>query len=385
MGIGDVLARCAAGRTHVLLAEAPGDWTLRALVERRMLSLGWCPALSPADADVLAVCGIGGGPEFAGNVDLIWDQMPGPRARIEVGDAEAVDSALNRAATELLDTRRQRRDAAQRSRSVDRWLGDGSAAAESPGGHRHSTGHDMGHGSHQHMDHPGMDMAPRGIALAEGGQDRDGLEMDVLHLSLGPVLAHWPSGLVLRCSLQGDVIADAEAWAIDADRSVFVPAAEQPAPLVAARECDHIVDLLALAGWPSAADHARQIRDLLLDESAPVDHAQLKLERLLRTLRRSWLLRWSLRDLAPLSVGDLERYRLPAALAGDSYDRLLARVDHALAALSNGLAASPIRADFSAVSGALPGFVCGLELATARLVVASLGIDITATGPCSHG
>src|SRR5699024_11402590 len=75
----------------------------------------------------------------------------------------------------------------------------------SHGGMDHS-----GHGSHGGMDHSGhsghgghggMDMAPEGISLAQGGQDRDGLEMDVLHLPLGPVLPFWPAGLVLtaRC------------------------------------------------------------------------------------------------------------------------------------------------------------------------------------------
>ena len=49
-------------------------------------------------------------------------------------------------------------------------------------------------------------MSPDGIPLAEGAEDRDGLEMDVLHLPLGPVLAHWPAGVVLRVTLHGDVV-----------------------------------------------------------------------------------------------------------------------------------------------------------------------------------
>ena len=73
-------------------------------------------------------------------------------------------------------------------------------------------GHGMDHGG---MDHGDMEMSPGGIPLAEGGEDRDGLEMDVLHVRLGPVLPHWPAGLVLRCSLQGDVIAEAQAELVD--------------------------------------------------------------------------------------------------------------------------------------------------------------------------
>src|SRR5699024_755889 len=73
-----------------------------------------------------------------------------------------------------------------------------------------------GHESHEgHGGHGGMDMAPGGIPLAQGGDDRHGLEMDVLHLALGPVLPFWPAGLVLRCSLQGDVVVGAEAAVID--------------------------------------------------------------------------------------------------------------------------------------------------------------------------
>ncbi len=55
-----------------------------------------------------------------------------------------------------------------------------------------------------------MEMAPAGISLAGGAEDRDGLEMDVLHLPLGPVLPHWPAGLVVRCVLHGDVVAEVE-------------------------------------------------------------------------------------------------------------------------------------------------------------------------------
>ena len=64
---------------------------------------------------------------------------------------------------------------------------------------------------HGGIDHGGMDMArPGGSPLPrEGDDDRDGLEMDVLHVPLGPVLPHWPAGLVVWCVLQGDVIVSA--------------------------------------------------------------------------------------------------------------------------------------------------------------------------------
>ncbi len=388
MGVGEMLARCAGRRAHVLLAEVPGNWELRALLERRMSARGWCKAVSPADADILAVCGAPG-TEFAGNIDLIWDQLPGPRVRIEVRDAGSVDSALDRAAAELLDAGAQRRDAATRGATVDQSHGDDSGSTESHEGQGDSHHGEMDHGEMDHaghhgMDHGGMDMAPAGIALAEGADDRDGLEMDVLHLPLGPVLAYWPSGLALKCRLHGDVVADAEAWIVDADDRGR-PAPAERAARAAARECDHLTDLLALAGWPSAAGRAREIRDLLLDEPPSTDRARLLLERLLRKLRRSWLLRWSLRDLARLSDADVKRHRLPTALAGDTYDRLLAHVVTALVLLSNTVGTNVFSADTASVVAAVPDLVRGLELAAARLVVASLGVDIAPAGLGGHG
>ncbi len=63
---------------------------------------------------------------------------------------------------------------------------------------------------HGDMDHGDMEMAPGGIALAEGDEDRDGLEMDVLVHPLGPLLDRWPGGLELRTRLHGDVVAQVE-------------------------------------------------------------------------------------------------------------------------------------------------------------------------------
>lgn len=399
MGVNDALARYAGRRAHVLVAEAPGNWELRAFVERRLSRRGWCPAMSPADADILAVCGVAG-PELVAGVDLIWDQMPGPRVRIEVRDPGSVDAELNRAAAELADTGAQRHDAASRSRSVAQELG----LSESHEVNGNSDHHDMDHGhmdhghmdhghmdhgdmDHGHMDHGHMDMAPAGIALAEGADDRDGLEMDVLHLPLGPVLAYWPSGLVLKCILHGDVLADAEAWVIDADQIGERPQlpAEAAAPWAAARECDHITNVLALAGWPAAAWQASEIRDLLLDEPSSTDRARLQLEKLLRRLRRSWVLRWSLRDLARWDDADVQRHRLPRALTGDTYDRLLGHVGHALALLSNESAPRAFGADAADVITALPDLVRGLDIASVRLVVASLGVDVAPAEPGGHG
>lgn len=363
MGVTGLLARLAAHRVHVLTVEVPGNWPLRAAVERGLLARGWCTAVSSADADVVAVCGIPG-PELSDVIDRIWDQMPGPRVRINVDNVDNVDSALDRAAAGLVDSDRHRVDARTRAG----W-------SQTPGGHEGMNHGEMHHDDHQGMNHGEMEMAPEGIALAEGHDDRDGLEMDVLHVRLGPVLAHWPAGLVLRCSLQGDVLAEGEVSMVDfGDTAPPVEADANGATSAAARQCDHVVDLLALAGWPRAAAIARQARDLLLTQPQS-GRAEPLLAKLHNTVRRSRLLRWSLRDLAPLSAPHLQRRQLPASFEGDAYDRLLARIDEARNIASNSLSAKDIPLDSSRSIDALPDLVGGLDVAATRLVIASLGID----------
>lgn len=404
MGVNRMLARCAARRVHVLIAEVPGNWSLRVQVERRIAARRWRQADSPADADVLVVCG-SPGPELADVIDRIWDQLPGPRVRVAVDDPRTVDTVLAHAVEELVDGAPHRRDGRERAQSPEaNGQRGGAASSENHEDHRH-TDHDhthhgdhhrmhheghaghgghMNHGGHHHMGHGDMQMAPLGIALAEGGEDRDGLEMDVLHLRLGPVLRHWPAGLVLRCALQGDVLTGSQAWMVDEGHRHHERAAvpsEKRAALRASQRCDHIADVLALAGWPRAVDVAREVRDTLLD--APhVGHAQPAVAKLVGALRRSRLLRWSLRGLTPLTAEDLRRHQLPAALAGDTYDRLLAQAQELAGLVSDPLADKQSGVDWTTRIGALPDLLDGAELATARLAVASFGID---TAPADAG
>lgn len=375
MGLSERLSRYAVRRAHVLVVEAPGAWVVRARLEAAVVQRGWRLALSPADADVLAVCGAPG-PELTDVVELLWEQMPGPRVRVEVGEGEQslVAAALDRASARLADTGQHRRDARSRTAEPDT-----------------ESDEDMDHGD---MDHGDMEMAPGGIPLAGSDDDRDGLEMDVLHLRLGPVLPHWPAGLVLRCTLQGDVITEAEGYLVDHSDAEDHPLAPDPPddgapagatayrdteyrdteyrdteyrdtePLEPAWRCDNIARLLALAGWEDAAAQARRTRDAQLSSEAPQD-ADASLDRLRRQVSRSRLLRWSLRGLRPLARQDLEEHGLPADLAGDTYDRLLAMFDRATKAPAGGHQVS---------SDAVASAVVGLDLAAARLVVASLDL-----------
>ena len=232
---------------------------------------------------------------------------------------------------------------------------------------------DMDHGDMDHgdMDHGDMDMAPDGIPLAEGSsEDRDGLEMDALPVSLGPVLAHWPAGVVLEATLHGDLVVRAEARLLDNDETSpdEHPADIPEAALHAARRCDELRDVLALAGWSVGADLARTARDAALD-GRPEQTRRL-LGELRRRTERSRLLRWSLRGVGTVEADRAAELGLPPRLAGDCRDRLLGllrRADESAGADPN----TPL--DDAPPLEAWAGSVHGCDLAVARIVLATLG------------
>ena len=265
MGLRSYVARRAARRPHVLLVEVPGGRRVRMSLERELDRRGWVRATSPADADVLIVTG-DVPPELREAVELTWQQLPGPRTRLELTDPGAVDDGLRDVVAHLADDRAQRAEAA--ARPVDEAL----ARVEGDEG----------------------DMAPAGIPLAEGAEDRDGLEMDALHVPLGPVLDHWPAGLVLCTVLHGDVVVDVEvAWVGSGG-----PVEPLPAGVAA---LDAAASVLALAGDPRRASRAARLRDAHLDGPAGDDFDR-DLARLREEVRRSRLLRASLESAAPVLV-----------------------------------------------------------------------------------
>lgn len=196
--------------------------------------------------------------------------------------------------------------------------------------------------------------------------------MDVLHVALGPVLAHWPAGVVLRCALQGDVVVEAEASVLDeSDLTSARLDAHRPIPDErAARRCDQVADLLALAGWVHGQSCAVRCRDALLDDPDAASGAAA-LDGLERRVRRARLLRWSLRRIGELGRGD-EGRQTPPNLQGDVYDRLLQLIERARAELAGEDAHEASLPELLAIAQRL---VVGLDLAAARLVVASLAID----------
>lgn len=361
------MSRVGARRTHVLLVEVPGGWTARVAAERVVVHRGLVLAESPADADLLAVCGVPG-PETSDLVERIWDQLPGPRSRCDLTDPETAGDALDAAVADLVDGEHQRRDDHGRT---------------SPDAHGHGDGQD-GMGDMEHGDMGHMSMSPDGIPLAEGADDRDGLEMDVLHVGLGPLLPHWPPGLVLACELHGDVIASAEARILDPPTPH-----EDGLPMTrgdagrdragastrawAALRCDSAAHVLALAGWPDGAARARHVRDVLLGQDT-IDSGARLLEDLAWSVARSRMLRWSLRRIRPVSLDDIVRLDLPRHLVGDVADRLGAMLARARAELGE-QELPPPDGPTRCSPDQIARLVSGLDLATARLVVASLDLD----------
>ena len=336
MDLTALLLRVAARRPHVLVVAVPGATAVRLAVEAALARRGWPIATGPADADVLAVAG-SSGPELAAVVDAVWEQVPAPRARVDLAALADVDEHLEAAAALLADVERQRTEVVS-----------GNA---SHGAHDHSRprqGDHAGHGAHHQHHHHGHGGTVAGLPMAEPGPDRDGLTLDRLHVPLGPVLPDWPAGLVVRVTLQGDVVQEASADVLDAG-----PAAPFEWPSAPARELDGLARFLGVAGWSSAAGQARRLRDAALDG----DRIEAEAAALVRRVRRSRTLRWLVRGIpaGPTDVAALLARRLDA----------IEGVSGASPELQQGHLAAIELADL----------LVGTELASARLIVAAVDPD----------
>lgn len=378
MGLTTRIARLAVRNAHVLVVEVPGWAGTRMAVECEIARRGWTLATSPADSDVLLVCGRPGD-ELREVAERIWAQLPGPRVRALIERADDAAVVLEGAKADLLDETKQRADAQTRPREFSPVTDDGTGHEQHGDVSPAEASHDMGE---MDMD---MDMPmPGGIPLASGGDDRDGLEMDVLNVPLGPVLPYWPAGLVVRCVLQGDVIVSAEA---DILAAAGIPiegsGSADEGRRQAIRRCDDAARLLAISGWSSAAVRARAIRDAL-GSGIPTVETAGQLDALSRRVKRSRLLRWSLKGVPALDpeAPNPPNPRTdpaptdPATVSG----RLVAWLDES-ARFARGEAVAGLAAlrDDAVLQRrlleAIPELVEGTDIGTARLAVASLGLD----------
>ena len=211
-------------------------------------------------------------------------------------------------------------------------------------------GHDMGgHGGHDMGGHGGHDMGDvAGLPMAGTGQDRDGLELDVLTYRWGPFLPGWPTGLVVRATVAGDVVSDATVEQ--------QPGPAEPLPrLCVVAHC--LVTVLGLAGWHSAERALGALPLAGLDGRTVTDDERRWLSR----VRRSRTLRWALRDIADVDGQDA------GARVATWCEELLAG-----AATEGTWTVLP---DSDLVSQV----VTGTEMARARIAVASIALTPAAT------
>jgi hypothetical protein len=449
------LLRAAASRPRVLLAAMPGATAVRVEAERQLRALGWPSVATPGQADVLFVAGPLV-PGLAEPLDEAAQAMPSPRARAHASRPEEVVTALQAARRHLANLDGQRADVA--ARAVGRQQAATPPTGDNPADHRHDGGDNRRHTEHgmqnapaerhghdEHADHGvrpghgddvqheehgepgaghaghgmhgmhemgGMEM-PAGLPMAGRGEDRDGLRLDQLHVVLGPVLSDWPAGLVLRVTLQGDVIQQADVETLTGDdpagRSWWTEPwrrANVGEPVTngyaarwrGAAHLDSLGRFLAVAGWADAATTAQRLRDELL-AGTPAGPLRAQVDRFARRVTRSWTLRWLTRRLGELSAvaaaaagvsgpalradGDVTaRYRQWLAEVVDDVGRL----DDATPLNSTDNAGPRGRLDSErppsvALVEVLAQLVVGAELAAARLIVASLDPDIDELAP----
>lgn len=383
MGLRMLLAARAIRVAHVLVVEAEGSSRIRMVAEAAVIRRGWQLATSPAEADVLLSCGTPGS-ELQTALDYVWEQMPGPRARVSAQSSNDVTPALESARRALLDDRSQRTDARNRQTGPPDPNEHATMSHDDSGSGDSGMDMDMDMAPDMDMDMDmdmapdmdmnmdmDMDMAPDGIALAESGPDTDGLDLDVLHVPLGPVLAHWPAGLVLECTLQGDLIVEADARWLDStsarvefddvDDVDDVDDESSDPRWTAAQYCDDTARLLSVAEWNGAADAARQIRDGLLD-AAPVDRCVRELDALAVRVARNRIFGWCFRGITVPGPGgeNQELSTLPARWLSAAAAGLDGR---------DALTSTPRLA-----AGDVGELVTGLDLASARMVVAGLAL-----------
>lgn len=357
MDLSRALLRLAAGRPHVLVISTPGADRLRARMEQEVGRRGWPTALSPADADVLAVVGTPG-PELAEIIEHVWSGVPAPRTRLRVAAADDVSIALDDAVVALADLGGQRAQDLGVPATEHRHAGDAVGPAEAgavdvahsdhpgPPSPAPEPGHDE-----QHHHHGGGAPLAGGLEMADLGEDRDGLALDRLHVALGPVLPEWPSGLVVDVTLQGDVIQEARSRFLDPGGHD-----EESVPDVV-RALTSVARVLALAGWEGPAGRARTVRDaVLFDEERAAGRMRGELEALHRFVRRSRLLRWMLRS------------------SGRDRIEVLAALDDKLSSVRAALSGATSEPTADVDLPTLDARLVGAEFGAARLIVATANL-----------
>jgi hypothetical protein len=161
-----------------------------------------------------------------------------------------------------------------------------------------------------------MGGTPYGRPMTMTGDDRDGLALDQLDLTLGPFLDPLPAGCSLAVTLQGEVLQRVEATVRAADGDRFTQPAD-PGRRAALRLLRRTAHGLHVAGLDALAARAAGLALRIAANSEPTAVAR-NARRLARHVRRSGLL-WTLRGVGTIDGVDAAarwRARLDALAGG---------------------------------------------------------------------
>jgi len=377
---------------------------------------------SPAAATVLLVVG-GIPPALQPSVMVVHDAMPHPRATVHLpigfnqeslptrhhalvaGSAEETLTVIRDVFQELMSGRRTSDPPLLPDVDPNPWRGIGPYGQGGSG----MTGG-----------------TPYGRPLAELGDDRDGLRLDVLPLRIGPLFARLGTGVTLEATMAGDVVVEtklADSPFAGADvtgpPAIFQRALEVQVPIAEleiARARDHLrwaASSLAVMGLPALAMRTLRLAAETVPDASRVTTLGLRL-RALRIPTMSWAGRGLLDSdtvgglaLGPVSraAGELDDARTdePAyrrlgfvpliGTAGDAAERWTLRLREAAASLElaqragatkawgSGVVESPrgrltpASAPFSRIQALVPSLLEGLEWGDAIVSLVSLDID----------
>lgn len=215
-----------------------------------------------------------------------------------------------------------------------------------------------------------MGGTPYGRPMAMTGDDRDGLALDQLHLTLGPFLDALPPGLELDVVLQGEVVQQItpRRVAADADDAAVDPWLPADAALADARRgLRWLAHALHVEGLDALAARAARLASRVTDD---VDRVAVTADAatLARHIRRTGVLR-TLPGAAAATAGN------NAARSLDVAAHWRTRMDAIVAALRDGRSpAASLDPDLM-----IPRLV-GMTITDATSVIVGLGVD----GPRAH-
>ncbi len=284
MGIREILGRLARAAPIPVFPVAGADAieAVRDLRLRPEIEL----VATPRHASILLVAGDFGVNPIPG-LALVHDQMPLPRVTVHWNDKSLGDVHGHVVGGDEADL-------VEALSALDREILTAPDGSEPPILPDVDLVDWRGVGPYGHGGKGMTGGTPFGRPLAERAPDRDGLELDQLPITIGPWVGALPPGLQVAVKFQGDVIQEIEvvsAFGPTRPDDVFAAALHTPTPVAilelerARRHLRWLADALRFHGLPALGLWALR----LAHDLSPQD--QTEVEDLLRSVRRSWVIK----------------------------------------------------------------------------------------------